>query len=367
LVVAPSDILTSQPGLKRLREGFADAQLNASQLSGRFTEQHPLLVAARTTQDSIRERLVSELEASLIGLNQEIKTSQHKLDRLHSLQADAESKLGGLAENRAEYANVISEVKTRSTILETAERELAEAEASGEASSSISLISRLDQPTVSDGPVGPGKITIAGICTIAGLLFGLGIVFLISPNESGRSFGRRISDLGRRKEDQTVGTAAKPTAAVASVPIPQEAFAVIKQPFNVAALQTAASQTAEEAQLNRLQQNLANDHFEKRRERPAPILYDESNIGELKKPADSPAATMANSASTEQEIFEAYEMSDAAAIEIPAADEHPQDSSFREFLLSEIGKSDERRQHPRPAPAKAATASLSMRPSSPKF
>jgi len=202
-LVTPSELVNTQPGLKKLREGYADAQISASQLSGRFTEQHPIFIAAKTSQLSIREKLVEELQASLTNREQELKLLVGKQDRLKKVLDNTEVKLGSIAENRAEYANLISEVKTRTTILESAERELAEATASSDASLSTSLITRLDEPVISDKPIGPGRTTITGLCTIAGLVFGLGLVFVIVPSESGKSFGRRLGDMGfrRRSED----------------------------------------------------------------------------------------------------------------------------------------------------------------------
>lgn len=204
-LVTPSELVNTQPGLKKLREGYADAQISASQLSGRFTEQHPIFIAAKTSQLSIREKLVEELQASLTNREQELKLLVGKQDRLKNVLDNTEVKLGSIAENRAEYANLISEVKTRTTILESAERELAEATASSDASLSTSLITRLDEPVISDKPIGPGRTTITGLCTIAGLVFGLGLVFVIVPSESGKSFGRRLGDMGfrRRSEDLT--------------------------------------------------------------------------------------------------------------------------------------------------------------------
>ena len=362
-VIAPSNLVTSQPGLKRLREGYAEAQLSASQLSGKFTEVHPLLVAARTTQDSIRGRLVSELEASLGSLNQEIKTSQQKLDRLRALQSETEGKLGNLAENRAEYANVISEVKTRTTILENVERELAEAEASAEAASSTSLISRMDQPIVSEKPLGPGKTTIAGGCTVAGLLFGLGIVFVLSPTETGKSFGRRMTDMRRRRQEDQVAENSKRiddtgiVQSIASEPIPKAPTANLVTSSQAESPQSNAKSVVAE----RLQRTLAAP--ETRRERPAPILYDEKNL--LPKRQD---ATMIESETTDFAASAALvetTQSESAPIAILVAEEHPKDTSFREFLMSEISKNDERRQQPRAAQAKPATASLSMRPAPP--
>ena len=374
LVVTPTTVVTTQPGLKRLREGYAEAQLNASQLSGRFTSQHPLLDAARTTQNAIRQQLVNELQASLVSVNQEIKTSQQKIDRLRSLQTETEAKLSGLAENRAEYANVISEVKTRSAILETAERELAEAEASGEASSSTSLISRLDQPVVSDGPIGPGKTTITGCCTIAGLLFGIGIVFVISPNESGKSFGRRLTDLGRRQEDKlnnSFESRILPPSELeleanrAPSLIPKQERPLKPTISEVNEVKTTLTQ--EDKQSQRLERNLAASKSDKRRERPAPILYDGSSPicpVESSNPVTTSSELDLNESSVEMvsEMLTHLPTMPAAST---AVEEHPKDTSFREFLMAEIKQSDDRRQQPRAA-VKPAAASFSMRSSNPK-
>lgn len=203
-LLAPSDLINNQPGLRKLREGYADAQLNASQLSGRFTESHPLLIAAKTSQASIQQRLIDELQLSIRTKKQDVELTQKQLDRINTILSSTEGKLGVLADSRADYANLVSEVKTRTTILEGAERELAEATASRDASFSTSLITRVDAPTVSDKPLGPGRTTITGLCTIAGLIFGLGLVFVFTPLDGGESFGRRWSDMasGRRSADR---------------------------------------------------------------------------------------------------------------------------------------------------------------------
>jgi hypothetical protein len=114
--------------------------------------------------------------------------------------------LSRLAQGRASYANLIAEVKSRSAILDGAERELAEAEAARDSAVSTNLITRLDAPIVSDRPLGPGRTTLAGLCAIAGLVFGLGIVFAITPIDMGATYGRRSLDRasGRRAADSTI-------------------------------------------------------------------------------------------------------------------------------------------------------------------
>jgi polysaccharide biosynthesis transport protein len=361
LIIAPSNLVTSQPGLKRLREGYAEAQLSASQLSGKFTEVHPLLVAARTTQDSIRGRLVSELEASLGSLNQEIKTSKEKCDHLRALQMETEKKLGNLAENRADYANVVSEVKTRTTILENVERELAEAQATAEAASSTSLISRLDKPVVSEKPIGPGKTTIAGGCTLAGLLFGIGLVFVLSPNENGKSFGRRITDMGRRRQEdrKVVSQSQNVEQEEVSAPITPHTVStpVVSMPVESIPVESPEAEPPTKP-VDRLKRTLAVPGG--RRERPAPILYDETNLYPKQDnfmAVEAQAIDFATSAA----LVEQAEIHETQTPTAPASEEHPKDGSFRDFLMSEIQKNGDRRQQPREAKPKPANASLSLR------
>ncbi|MDZ4849762.1 MAG: hypothetical protein SGI77_10735 [Pirellulaceae bacterium] len=340
LIVTPTTIVSTQPGLKRLREGYAEAQLSASQLSGKFTEEHPLLVAARTTQESIHDRLVNELEASQASLNQEISSSQHKIDRLRSTKSDTESKLGNLADKRADYANVISEVKTRTAILEAAERELAEAQAVVESAATISLISWMDAPTVSDSPVGIGKTFILGFSTFAGLLFGLGGVFLLSSNEYGTRFGRRITDLGRRREDRILDPAKNQHRTHPSI-VPPE---VTAEPLHHEASVEAVFKS----------HDLCENHTELTSEivDEIPSLMNEFEADDSDRAID-------------ESIGFNPELPMIEAIRVPALDEHPKDASFRDFLVAELNKSDDRRQHPRSAQSAPVSFSLGMRPTNP--
>ena len=198
-IVAPGAVLNSQPGLRRLREGLVDAQLSGSQLSGRFTEDHPLVNASQTAQSAIVRRFVMELKASVASVESDIALVDRKIEELESRRTAAEKRLSRIADGRATYANVLSEVRSKLLMVEGAERSLAEANAARDSSTSTSLLTRLDAPMVSDRPIGPGRTTIVGLCGIAGLVFGLGVVFVISPIDLGPSFGRRAADRSRSR------------------------------------------------------------------------------------------------------------------------------------------------------------------------
>ena len=200
-IVAPGAVLNSQPGLKRLREGLVDAQLSGSQLTGKFTSNHPSVIASQSAQSSIIKRFMQELRASISGVESDIALVDGRIQRLETQKVSAQDRLAKLADSRATYANLLSEVKSKVAILESSERELAEAQAARDSSVSTSLLTRLDTPIVSDRPIGPGKTTIAALCTIAGLVFGLGIVFAITPIDASPVFGRRAFDRERGRRD----------------------------------------------------------------------------------------------------------------------------------------------------------------------
>ncbi len=358
-VVAPSSVIMSQPGLKRLREGYAEASLNSSQLSGKFTEFHPLLEAARRTQDSIQIRLVTELEASRTNLQQEIDGSKQKLSRLHGLQQETELKLNNIAEHRAEYANLVAEIKSRTTILETAERELAEIEATGNASTSTSLISKLEEPTVSERPVGPGRTTIAGGCALAGLLLGFALVFILSPSE--RRFGRRASDVGRRQNDRPTGSVLEKTPADLVTSTLAASATLLNDASDLQADMHHASHSPQpKVDPTRIERALAGvSVVATSGSRPAPIFFDEKVIAKLKSEGETVVGDSSNIAVAE--VPDHTASTSTSGSPDPNA-EHPNDPTFRDLLIDELSKSNDRRQHPRPVQTTAKPAQLGLRP-----
>lgn len=247
-VVAPASFLNAHPGLKRLREGLVDAQIAEANIRGKFTEEHPAAIASRSAQESIMERFHEELKASFASIDSDIALHDRRLERLADQKKGIEFRLSNLANDRAHYANLISEVKSRTAILESAEKELAEAQAARDSSLATSLLTRLDAPIVSDKPIGPGKTTLSGMCAIAGLIFGLGIVFAITPIDFGPTYGRRAVDriTGRRAADSGIPANAAESSDKTFVP-PQESKQKVDEAFReLAKLKGSLPATPEE-------------------------------------------------------------------------------------------------------------------------
>ncbi len=205
LLVSGGELLSTQPSLLKMKDGLIEAQLQQSQLSGRYTSLHPRLRAAIETEREIRQQIRVESAVVVEAMQPTLQLGRDKVARLRKKQEQLNARLTKVAGVRTEYAGLAAEVKHRTQLLEQAETALTEAQATRAAALSVNLLAQVGPPVVSDSPVGAsGSLLTLGSAT-AGLMFGLGAVFLIAPgpNQTGR--GRRWSDLigGRRATDQT--------------------------------------------------------------------------------------------------------------------------------------------------------------------
>jgi succinoglycan biosynthesis transport protein ExoP len=185
LAAAPNRLLEAQPVLRRLKDGLVDAQLRTAQLSGNLTDNHPSVIAAKVAEQEIADQVRDGIDSAIVGVQAELRLSQNRASVLQSQLNDARVRLGKLADMRAEYANVVAERNQRADILKAAEQQLAEARASQAAARTASVITAIDTPVPSNGPIGPGKATIVLGGLLGGLFLGFGVVFLtVHPAQS---------------------------------------------------------------------------------------------------------------------------------------------------------------------------------------
>lgn len=201
LLAMPSQLLDSQPALRRLKEGLVDAQLRTSQILGRTSREHPLAQAAVEAEEKIRQNLRGELETALRSAEAASRLSSALVASTQRQLADVQLRLNRLAGLRVTYSNLAADLRDRSQRLEAADRALADAHAAQGASQASSLLTRMDSPQTGDRPLGPGSLAIVFGGLGGGLGVGLGLVLLLTPSGAGQR--RRWSDYlyGRRKTD----------------------------------------------------------------------------------------------------------------------------------------------------------------------
>jgi len=181
LVSAPNRLLESHQALRRLKDGLIDAQLRTAALLGTMSESHPRVLAAKESEAEISRQLHAELAVARNSVEVESRVIADRRVLLEDQLARTIARMSSLAEMRADYANLAAETKSRATLLERAEQNLAEARAAGAGAKAASLINRIDAPDAGIKPVGPGRWTIALCGAFGGLFAGFGIVLLAVP------------------------------------------------------------------------------------------------------------------------------------------------------------------------------------------
>ena len=235
IVATPNQLLDSQPSLKKLKEGLIESQLRSASMAGKYNDDHPLMKEAISSEKEIREKLHSELENALRGLDAEMKIRDEQLATLEKQYDDTQARMDRLASLRARYSNLISEVKHSSDDAEKTRTALTEAKANQNAARAISLITHLDEPITGENPIGPSRSIIVAGGTLGGIIAGLGLLFLTMPNNPIR--GRRWSDylpFGRRATDKTPGrrTTDKPAVAPSTQNVGRRASDTPTSPSN---------------------------------------------------------------------------------------------------------------------------------------
>ncbi|MCM2370599.1 GumC domain-containing protein [Aporhodopirellula aestuarii] len=203
LLISGDELLSSQPSLQRLKDGLIDAQIEASRLASIYTTEHPRRRAAITTEREIEHLMLAEARGALRAMEPTLKLSTERVRLLREQHSDLSDKLTRLAGVRTSYSKLDSEIRALTDHLARAEDALSKAQASRSAALSTNLLSELGPPQVSDAPEGmSGSMTTLG-SMVAGLVFGLGTVFLVAPGPTGPTFGRRLGDYltGRRSTD----------------------------------------------------------------------------------------------------------------------------------------------------------------------
>lgn len=199
-------VLERLPAIKRLKDGLLEAQLRTSDLSGRLTEGHPKVAAAKKAEEAVRAELIREVKLGLQSSQADLEAYEARVTSLQKQAQGVRERFENLARLRAEYGNLTAAVKRRSEVVQKAEKDLSDARAMVAASQTASLLTRIDEPSTGERPVGPGKTTVLAGGFLGGFFVGLGIVLLISP--IGKvSMRRRVSDLlkapfGRRSSDR---------------------------------------------------------------------------------------------------------------------------------------------------------------------
>ena len=177
----PNRLLESHASLRQLTDGLSAARLVTCDMLGRMSEQHPLVQAAMAEEGQIVRKVNQEWDRTVAIAETELRLADQRVESLDGQLADLRARFDRLAGLRADYANLVAQAQSRTFLLETAERTLADARASQAAARAASLIDCIDQPDAGLYPVGLRRSMIILFGLVGGLLLGAGVLFLTVP------------------------------------------------------------------------------------------------------------------------------------------------------------------------------------------
>lgn len=181
LVATPSDLLSLQPGLRRIKEALIDAQLKTASLRGSRSERHPDVRAALSTESWSNERLQAEVEVAVAGLGVDLRLAEGRISQLKQQIEDVHRRLGKTAAARAEYHSLTTALQDQTDHLQRVRRELGDLRGAVASAQQAPLLQLIDAPSVSLHPIGlSSKASIAG-GLIGGFACGVAWVLLASP------------------------------------------------------------------------------------------------------------------------------------------------------------------------------------------
>ncbi|MGH7140942.1 MAG: hypothetical protein ACREHD_34865, partial [Pirellulales bacterium] len=181
LVTAPNTLFEAQPNLKRLADGLVDVQLKTATFLGVMTDRHPQVLVLRQAEETVRQKIFSELTLALHAIEAENQLADGRVQYLEGRLAEMRQRMSEVAALRVEYASLNGDVAHRRSVLEAAERQLADVRASQAVALKCSLIDRIGVPDTGSRPAGPGRTMIALVGIAGGLISGLGILVLSAP------------------------------------------------------------------------------------------------------------------------------------------------------------------------------------------
>jgi uncharacterized protein involved in exopolysaccharide biosynthesis len=219
IVASPARLLESQPGLKKLKDSLVDAQVKTSTLLGSLTPEHPSVIAARNAEVEIALQIRRETQVAATGVALDLTLVKEKIASLEKQRADMQTRFERLADIRATYGNLVTVVKNRNEILRACELELAEARSTLAAADTASVLTVVDKPDTGSRPQGLGRTITVLSATLAGLIAGFGLLFLVSPTDVAKPSLRELFEQSPLSA-AAAQTLPVSTSQVVEVPLP---------------------------------------------------------------------------------------------------------------------------------------------------
>lgn len=189
---AASPVVSANPVIATLKTEEVTAEREVQELSKRYGERHPKMIAAREDLRTVRARLAAELSSAVAGLTRERDIARNRV-------AQIERELGGVKEN----VQAVNRKEFELAALERevdANRELYELFMTRFKETDVGADLESTNARVIDAALGPGRqikphhIRIIAATVILGLLLGIGLAFALEHLDNTLKTGEDVEE-----------------------------------------------------------------------------------------------------------------------------------------------------------------------------
>lgn len=162
--------------IAKLSEKQSDLARKVSELSGRYGDKHPKMIAARSEVAEAKRALESAISKVVGGLKQEYQVALQQESKTRNLIAGRENSMQNLRGKGFELAKLEREAENARQVYEQYASKLTELDVTGEYD--VSNVRVVDEASVPRSPVKPNKPRIVLGAAFLGLLFGVFLAFV---------------------------------------------------------------------------------------------------------------------------------------------------------------------------------------------
>ncbi len=189
---AGNPVVSANPVIATLKTAEVTAEREVQELSKRYGERHPKMIAAREDLRTLRTRLAAELSSAVSGLSREFDIARARVTQL-------QGEIGGVkedvqAENRKEFelAALEREVEANRELYELFMTRFKETDVGADLESTNARV--VDAATSPGRQIKPQHVRIIAATVILGLLLGVGLAFALEHLDNTLKTGEDVEE-----------------------------------------------------------------------------------------------------------------------------------------------------------------------------
>jgi succinoglycan biosynthesis transport protein ExoP len=174
--------ILNNPLVVRLKESESSAELKVSELSDRYGDKHPNMMAARSDLKAVRASLLTQMERIADGIEKDYSAAKTKEKSLVAALDETKARMLSINRTEFELSDYVRNARANRALYETFFKRINEtAETSTLRTANARIV---DAAVIPDAAFKPKKTLIVMLVLVVSLMFGVALAFLLDALDS---------------------------------------------------------------------------------------------------------------------------------------------------------------------------------------